>query len=74
MIPLVAILSTIETVRLRAAFAPARSLASSEVRIDLSAVRSLARICRLCSRSLIFCLFAFRADFVRLAKETSRMN
>ena len=67
MMPLVAILSTIDTVRLRACFAPSRSFASSDARIDFSAVRSRARACRLCSRRLMFCRFALRADFVRFA-------
>ena len=65
--PLVAILSTRDTVWLSAAFAAVTSLASSEARMALSAVRSLDRIVRLCSRRLMFCRFAFRADLVRLA-------
>src|SRR5687768_18496401 len=67
MMPLVAILSTIDTVARSAAFAASRSLASSDARIDFSAVRSFDRIWRLCSRRLTFCRFALRADFVRLA-------
>jgi hypothetical protein len=35
--------------------------------MDFSAVRSVERIARLCSRRLMFCRFALRADFVRLA-------
>src|SRR5918992_383863 len=72
MMPLVAILSTIETVACSATFAPLTSFASSDARIDFSAVRSLDRIWRLCSRRLMFCRLALRADFVRLAKESSR--
>ena len=52
-----------------AAFAAFTSFASSEARIALSALRSFERICRLCSRRLIFCRFALRADFVRLATD-----
>src|SRR6185436_20128321 len=62
MMPLVAILSTMETVSLSASLAPDRSFASSEV-------RSFERICRLCSRRLMFCRFALRADLVRLATD-----
>ena len=69
MMPLVAILSTMETVWLSAALAPERSFASSETRIAFNAERSFERICRLCSRRLIFCRFALRADFVRLATD-----
>lgn len=64
---MVAILSTMETVWLRAVFAPARSFLSSRVRMDFSAVRSFDRIPRLCSRRVTFCLLALRADFVRFA-------
>ena len=67
MMPLVAILSTMETVRLSAALAPSTSSASSEARIPFSAVRSLDRICRFCSRRLTFCRFALWADLVRYA-------
>src|SRR5262245_19878080 len=67
MIPLVAILSTSETVRLRASFAAVTSLASSDARMALRAVRSRDRIVRLCSRRRMFCRFAFSADLVRLA-------
>src|SRR5712691_7202931 len=69
MMPLLAILSTIDTVWLSAALAPDRSFASSDARIALSALRSFERICRLCSRRLMFCRFALRADFVRLATD-----
>src|SRR6185503_13498373 len=69
MMPLVAILSTMETVSLSASLAPDRSFASSEARIALSALRSFERICRLCSRRLTFCRFALRADLVRLATD-----
>ena len=67
MMPLVAILSTIDTVWLSAALAPYRSSSSREARMAFSDVRSFERICRLCSRRLTFCRFALRADFVRLA-------
>src|SRR6186997_997154 len=67
MIPFVAILSTSDTVCLSAVFAPLKSLASSDARMDLSAERSLDRMVRLCSRRLMFCRFAFSADLVRLA-------
>jgi hypothetical protein len=52
---------------LSAVLAADRSFASREARIALSAVRNFERICRLCSRRVMFCRFAFRADFVRLA-------
>src|SRR6187200_1754274 len=67
MMPVLAILSTIETVALRAALAPSTSFSSSLARIALSAVRNVDRIPRLCSRRLTFCRFALRADLVRLA-------
>ena len=35
--------------------------------MPFNAVRSVERICRLCSRRVMFCRFALRADFVRLA-------
>src|SRR5688572_4983272 len=67
MMPFDAILSTSDTVFERAALAASRSLASSAARMAFRAVRSVDRIWRLCSRRLTFCLFAFRADLVRLA-------
>src|SRR5689334_21514075 len=67
MMPVFAILSTIDTVLFSAAVAPSTSFSSSLARMALSAVLRLERICRLCSRRLMFWRFALRADFVRLA-------
>src|SRR5689334_1122901 len=67
MMPLVAILSTSDWSDWRDFLAPSTFLASRFLRMLFRPVRRRARSARLCSRRLMFCRLALRADLLRFA-------